>query len=37
MKEEIRLTLKSTWYRLIGAGIKSEEYRDIKPYYCSRL
>ena len=37
MKEEIRLTLKSTWYRLVGSGMKLEEYRDIKPYYCSRL
>lgn len=37
MKKTIRLTLKSTWFRLIRDGKKLEEYRDIKPYYCARL
>lgn len=31
------LPLKSTWYLMIELGIKTEEYREIKPYWCQRL
>ena len=31
------LVLKSEWYDLIEQGIKTEEYREIKPYWCKRL
>lgn len=33
----IILTIKRKWYEMILKGIKKEEYRDIKPYYISRL
>lgn len=38
-KEEamLTLTIKKKWYDMILAGEKKEEYRDIKPYYTSRL
>lgn len=32
-----RLTLKKLWFNLIKRGTKTEEYREITPYYCSRL
>lgn len=31
------LVLKGKWYDLIEQGIKKEEYREIKPYWCKRL
>jgi hypothetical protein len=31
------LTLKGKWYDMIEAGIKPEEYRDIKPFWIKRL
>lgn len=33
----LKLTLKYKWYDMIDSGVKLEEYRDIKPYYTSRL
>lgn len=33
----LRLHIKSKWFNLIIQGNKLEEYRDIKPYYKSRL
>ena len=33
----IVLPIKKQWFDLIASGIKKEEYRDIKPYYTSRL
>lgn len=32
-----RLTLTKLWFNLIRKGTKTEEYREITPYYCSRL
>lgn len=29
--------LKSKWYRMIEALIKTEEYRDVTPYWCKRF
>ncbi len=29
--------LKKEWYEMIEAGIKKEEYREIKPYYIPRF
>lgn len=38
MKNKIlHLNLKSCWYDLIEQGIKTEEYREIKPYWVNRL
>ncbi len=31
------LPIKKKWYDMILSGDKKEEYRDIKPYYRSRL
>lgn len=38
MKEHtLDLVLKGCWYDLIKSGVKREEYREIKPYWCNRL
>lgn len=31
------LSLKQEWFDLIKAGIKKEEYRELKPYWQKRL
>ena len=31
------LPLKGEWYNMIEANIKTEEYREIKPYWIKRL
>lgn len=31
------LPLKKEWYEMIEAGIKTEEYREFKPYWVVRL
>ncbi len=31
------LVLKKKWYDMIESGIKTEEYREITPYWASRL
>ncbi len=33
----LHLNLKSCWYDLIEQGIKTEEYREIKPFWIKRL
>ena len=33
----LHLTLKKKWYDMIASGEKKEEYREIKPYWISRL
>lgn len=33
----LHLFLKDKWYDLIKSGDKTEEYRDIKPYWLNRL
>ena len=33
----LTLSLKRKWFDLIKAGVKKEEYREIKPYYESRF
>lgn len=39
MKERktLYLSLKKEWYNLIDDGVKTEEYREIKPYWVKRL
>ena len=34
---ELKLVLKSKWYDLIESGVKTEEYREVKDYWCKRL
>lgn len=33
----LHLNLKAKWYEMIESGIKTEEYREIKPYWVKRL
>lgn len=33
----LHLTLKKKWFDMILSGEKTEEYRDIKPYWTDRL
>ncbi len=33
----LTLPIKQKWFDAIAAGIKTEEYREIKPYYTARL
>jgi len=35
--EVLRLTLKKKWFDMILSGEKKEEYREIKPYWETRL
>lgn len=35
--KDIKLVLKKKWFDMILSGDKTVEYRDIKPYYNSRL
>ena len=35
--KELHLNLKHKWYDMIASGEKTEEYRDIKPYYSDRF
>lgn len=40
MEKEMKildLPLKKEWYDMIESGIKTEEYREIKSYWCNRL
>lgn len=36
-KRILHLTLKKKWFDMIASGEKKEEYRDVKPYWISRL
>jgi hypothetical protein len=31
------LPLKKEWYNMIESGVKTEEYREIKPFWCKRF
>lgn len=33
----LHLTLKKEWFDMIASGEKTQEYREIKPYWQSRL
>lgn len=33
----LHLPLKKGWYEMIESGVKTEEYREIKPYWAKRL
>ena len=35
--ETLNLVLKTKWYDMIENGIKKEEYREIKDYWCKRI
>ena len=33
----LHLPLKAKWYEMIESGVKTEEYREIKPYWTKRF
>lgn len=33
----LHLPLKKEWYEMIESGIKTEEYREVKPHWIKRL
>ena len=33
----LHLPLKKEWYNMIESGIKTEEYREVKPYWEKRM
>jgi hypothetical protein len=33
----LQLSLKKKWFEMTKAGVKTEDYREITPYWCSRL
>ena len=37
MSKILYLPLKKEWYEMIESGVKTEEYREIKPYWTTRL
>lgn len=37
MNKTLDLVLKRNWYDMIASGTKTEEYREIKPYWEKRL
>lgn len=36
-KKVLTLTISKQWFDMVVAGEKTEEYREIKPYWASRL
>lgn len=37
MNNKIKLSLKKKWFELTKSGEKTEDYRDITPYWCNRF
>lgn len=37
MSRVLHLTLKKKWFDMIASGEKTEEYREIKPYWAARF
>lgn len=37
MGKTLTLSLKKKWFDMIASGEKTEEYREIKPYWEKRL
>jgi len=35
--KNLQLSLKTKWFEMTKAGIKTEDYRDLNYYWCSRL
>ena len=33
----LQLSLKRNWFEITKSGVKKEDYREITPYWCSRL
>lgn len=37
MSKNLQLSLKKQWFEMTKAGIKTEDYREITPYWAKRL
>lgn len=37
MSKSLQMSLKTKWFEMTKAGIKTEDYREITPYWCKRL
>lgn len=37
MSKTLHLPLKAKWYEMIESGVKTEKYRESKPYWIKRL
>jgi hypothetical protein len=37
MENRLQLSLKKKWFEMTKSGIKTEDYREITPYWASRL
>jgi len=35
--KNLQLSLKTKWFELTKSGEKTEDYREITPYWCNRL
>lgn len=35
--KELRLSLKTKWFEMTGPNGKTEDYREVSPYWCNRL
>ena len=35
--KNLQLSLKTEWFEMTKAGIKTEDYREITPHWCNRL
>ena len=35
--KNLQLSLKRNWFEMTKAGIKTEDYREVTPYWCNRL
>lgn len=35
--DTLHLILKDKWFQMYKDGLKTEEYREITPYWCNRL
>lgn len=35
--KNLQLSLKKQWFEMTKAGIKTEDYREITPYWCAKL
>ena len=33
----LQLSLKRNWFEMTKSGVKTEDYRELTPYWCSRL
>jgi len=37
MKKNLQMSLRTKWFEMTKAGIKTEDYREITPYWIKRL